>query len=133
MRQALSVLRKKVEKNMSFKQLKIWEEGINLVKEVYRATKSFPEEEKFGLSSQMRRAAVSVPSNIAEGSRREHKKEFKQFLNITLGSLAELETQIILSNELGYINKSKMSFFSEKIDHISRMTSNLINKLKEAA
>jgi len=80
-----------------YKDLRIWQSGIDLVKKIYSATKGFPEEEKFGLTSQMRRAAVSVPSNIAEGFKRQHKKEFKQFLNICLGSLAEVETQLIIS------------------------------------
>ncbi|HDL20205.1 MAG TPA: four helix bundle protein [Nitrospirae bacterium] len=87
----------------SFRDLKIWAMGIELVKEIYQLTKLFPHEELYGLTSQLRRAAVSVPSNIAEGHIRGHKAEFRQFLFIALGSLAELETQLIISGELGYV------------------------------
>ncbi len=76
------------EKIKSFKDLKIWQKGIEIVKDVYDITKSFPKEELYGLTSQMRRCAVSIPSNIAEGFKRYHNKEFKQFLYITLGSSA---------------------------------------------
>jgi four helix bundle protein len=118
------------EKIKNFKDLKIWQEGIVLVKEIYDALKLFPEDERFSLISQMRRASVSVPSNIAEGFRRKHRKEFKQFLSISLGSLAELETQIIIAHELGYMNKTKLLNFSEKIDHLCRMISSLINRIE---
>ena len=117
------------EKIKSFRDLKIWQKGIELVKEVYKITKNFPKEEQYGLSSQMRRAAVSIPSNVAEGFRRRHNKEYKQFLNISLGSSAELETQIVIAKELEYIEGSKEKELVELIDHISRMISNLIKKL----
>jgi four helix bundle protein len=83
------------------KDLNVWKESMTLAKEVYRLTKNFPKEETFGLVSQMRRAAVSIPSNIAEGAARNSNKEFIQFLHVSLGSLAELETQLLLSKELG--------------------------------
>ena len=85
------------------KNLEIWNTGINLVIEVYSVTKEFPKEEKYGLASQMRRAAVSIPSNIAEGAARKSDTEFIQFLYIALGSLNELETQTIIAHRLGYI------------------------------
>ena len=86
----------------SHEDLQVWQEGMALAKDVYAATASFPKEEMYGLTSQMRRAAVSVPSNIAEGAARCSKKEFLQFLNIARGSLMELETQIFLARDLGF-------------------------------
>lgn len=86
--------------------LQVWQEGMALAKDVYTATAAFPKEEIYGLTSQMRRAAVSLPSNIAEGAARGSKKEFLQFLVIARGSLMELETQILLSRELGYIKNN---------------------------
>ncbi|MFH1061557.1 MAG: four helix bundle protein [Candidatus Omnitrophota bacterium] len=114
-----------VEKIRSFRDLKIWSEGISLVKEIYELTKGFPKEESYGLSSQMRRAAVSIPSNIAEGFRRKYNKEYKQFLNISLGSLAELETQTVIAKELNYIVANNAEQVTEKIDYICRMIVNL--------
>jgi len=92
-------------------------------------TKKFPKEELYGLTSQMRRSAVSIPSNIAEVFRRYHNKEYKQFLYTALGSCAELETQIIIANELDYINETNKSELIEKIKYICRMTVKLIQKL----
>jgi len=100
-----------------------------VVKDIYILTKKFPKEELYGLNSQMRRSAVSIPSNIAEGFRRYHNKEYKQFLYIALGSCAELETQIIIANELDYINETEKTELIEKIKYICRMTVKLINKL----
>jgi len=85
------------------KDLVIWQKSIDLVENVYALTKNFPREEMFALASQMRRAAVSIPSNIAEGAARQSNKEFIQFLYVALGSLSELETQCIISNRLGFI------------------------------
>ena len=107
----------------------IWKKGIELVKEIYNLTELFPKQEIYGLSSQMRRAAISVPSNVAEGFRRYHNKEYKQFLYISLGSCAELETHITIAKELGYIDSDKETKILEILDHICRMTSNLIKKL----
>lgn len=84
----------------SFKQLIVWQKSIELVKEIYKITEQFPRSEIYGLVSQMRRASVSIPSNIAEGYRRKNIGEYLQFLNITNGSAAELETQIIISKDL---------------------------------
>ncbi len=88
------------EKIINFQDLRIWQKGIETVKDIYILTKRFPKEELYGLTSQMRRSAVSIPSNIAEGFRRYHNKEYRQFLYIALGSCAELETQIIIAYEL---------------------------------
>lgn len=117
------------EKINNFQDLQIWKKGINLVKKVYSLTDKFPGSEKYGLVSQMRRSAVSVPSNIAEGFKRFHNNEFRQFLYITLGSCAELETQLVIANELTYITNENSDNIMEDINHISRMIYNLIKKL----
>ena len=83
--------------------LMVWREGMDLVTDIYRVTRSYPRDEIYGLTSQMRRAAVSVPSNIAEGAARTSSKEFLQFLSIARGSLSELETQIMISRNLDYV------------------------------
>ncbi len=93
-------------KTKSFKDLIVWQKAYRLVLEVYKITKDFPKSETYGLAQQMRRAAVSLPSNIAEGYGRRHKTEYKQFLSIAYGSLLELETQYLLSVDLGYTKKS---------------------------
>ena len=89
-------------KTTSFKDLIVWQKSYRLVREVYKVTKSFPKDELYGLSQQMRRSAVSIPSNIAEGYGRQFGKEYKQFLSIAYGSLCELETQYLLSVDLGH-------------------------------
>ena len=117
------------EKIKSFKDLRIWQKGIEIVSDIYISTKNFPKEELFSLTSQLRRSAISIPSNIAEGFKRFHNKEYKQFLFITLGSCAELETQIIIAKELKYINENEEAKLVEKLDHIGKMISSLIKKL----
>ena len=119
----------KKEKIENFKQLKIWTESMNFVEEIYKLTSTFPKEELYGLSSQLRRAAISIPSNISEGFMRYSNKEFKKFLFIAISSCAELETQLILSNRLGYLHKNKMPWLSEKLDHLNRMMMSLIKKI----
>lgn len=113
----------------SFKDLKVWQKGIELVSEIYKITKGFPEEERYGLTSQLKRASISVPSNIAEGFRRNSVKGHKQFLNIALGSCAELETQIIIAKELGYINSISSTPLMDLIDHICGMLVNLDKRI----
>jgi four helix bundle protein len=105
----------------NYKELIVWQQSRILVKEVYHVTKDFPREEMFGLTSQIRRAAVSVPSNIAEGFGRGTNAQIKQFLNIAHGSLLEVDTQIILSFDLEYINNNQLETFSQKISSISKM------------
>jgi len=90
-------------------KLDAWKRSIQLVTDVYLTTQTFPAEERFGLTSQIRRCAVSVPSNIAEGAARKNSNEYAHFLRISLGSLSELETQLIISNHLGYIDHAVMS------------------------
>ena len=117
------------EKIKTYRDLDIWKRGMEFVKKVYVVTEKFPKEEIYGLSSQMRRSAISVPSNVAEGFRRYHNKEFRQFLYVALGSCAELETQATISKELNYISGEKEEELLEMSDHICRMMVNLIKKL----
>lgn len=92
----------------SFKELIVWQKAYQLVLEIYKATKDFPKSEMYGLVQQMRRAAISIPSNIAEGYGRKHKTEYHQFLSVAYGSLSELETQYLLSIDLSYIKQSEI-------------------------
>ena len=113
----------------SYKDLLVWQSGIQLVKQVYVLTQQFPGEEKFGLVSQMRRAAVSVPSNIAEGQARRSTAEFMQFLSISQGSLAELETQLIVSIELGFSSHDATTDIVAAIHRLQKMLHSLRSKL----
>ena len=103
---------------------------MNLVQEIYSITGSFPNQEMFGLTNQMRRGAVSVPSNIAEGAARNSKKEFIQFLYIALGSLAEVETQILIAKGLGYLNDQE--HLLKEIETIRKLVTGLVHSLKRA-
>lgn len=114
----------------SYKDLEVWSLAIDYVTEVYRETGSFPESEKFGLVNQMRRAAVSIPSNIAEGASRQHTKEFVQFLYIGLGSINELYTQLTISFNLKYIDDKTYQRLVELSDSIGKMLNGLIKYLK---
>jgi four helix bundle protein len=113
----------------TYRDLNIWTAGIELVKDIYRLTEKFPKQETYGIVSQMRRSAISIPSNIAEGFKRYHNKEYRQFLYVTLGSCAELETQATIAKELKYIGQDKEAMLLEKLDHIGRMITNLLKKL----
>ncbi|OFX28675.1 MAG: four helix bundle protein [Bacteroidetes bacterium GWA2_32_17] len=104
-----------------YKELKVWQEAIDLSVDIYKKTKLFPNEEMYGLTSQLRRAGVSVPSNIAEGAGRNTKGEFKYFLGISNGSACEIDTQLIIANKLDYINISEYENFSNRIEHIKNM------------
>jgi len=95
-------------KTKGFKDLIVWQKSYKLVLEIYKATKSFPKKEDYVLSNQIKRCAVSIPSNIAEGYGRSHSKEYKQFLSIAYGSLCELETQYLLSIDLNFVKKSEV-------------------------
>lgn len=117
------------QKIKSYKELLIWQKGIVLVKEVYKLTKKFPRTEKFGLINQIQRAAISIPSNIAEGQARQHSKEFRQFLFTALGSLAELDTQLNIALELNYINQDELTSIDEKVTEVRRMIRGLLSKL----
>ncbi len=114
-----------------YQDLKIWQRSIRLVDKVYKATTAFPNDEKFGLVSQIRRSAISIPSNIAEGFGRVGNKEFRQFLFVSLGSCAELNTQFVISSNLGYINDKELNELNDEIEQISKMTMGLIKKIDE--
>lgn len=105
----------------NFKDLRVWQKSIDLTTEIYAMLSYFPAEEKFGLVSQMKRAAVSIPSNIAEGAGRNSNKEFKHFLSISLGSLFEIETQLIIANRLRLINTEVTQELNIKISDLQRM------------
>jgi len=113
-----------------YRDLKVWQAAMQLTTAVYALTPSFPKFEMFGLSSQMQRAAVSVPSNIAEGHARDSTKEFLRFISIAMGSLAEIETQIILAHQLNYIEESKLAELLEKTGTVGRMLRGLQHSLK---
>ncbi len=115
------------KKLKSHKDLMIWQKSMNLVDVTYNLTRSFPSDERFGLTNQMRRSAVSVPSNIAEGAARESKKEFSHFLSISLGSLSELETQFLIAERQKYI--TGINSILSNILEIKRMIKGLRNKL----
>ncbi len=113
----------------SYRDLVIWQKGIELVKEVYKQTKKFPNHETFGLVSQMQRSAVSIPSNIAEGQTRQHTGEFRQFLYVALSSASELDTQTIIAHELDYITADEVKNIENQIIELRKMTYTLISKL----
>ena len=112
----------------SYQDLEVWKKSIDFVEQIYRLVKQLPKEETYALSDQMRRAAVSIPSNIAEGANRKTTKEYIQFLYIALGSAAELETQLIIGNRIGYFERIE----KEQADLIviKKMINRLISALK---
>ncbi len=112
---------------MDYKELEVWKESKELVKLIYMITESFPSSEQFGLTSQIRRSAVSIPSNIAEGNERNHLKDTLQFLFIAKGSLYELETQIILSFELSFVSKEDYEVALDKVQLCMKLISGFIN------
>lgn len=116
-----------MKENKSFTNLNVWISSRELVKELYFLTKTFPKEEVYSLTSQMRRAAISIPSNIAEGVARNHDKETIQFLHISKGSIYELETQLYLSYDIGYLNEDQLSAILNKIEDCKKIISGFIN------
>lgn len=119
-----------VREARAHKKLEVWQESVALATIIYQVTEQFPKSESFGLTSQMRRAVVSVPSNIAEGAARTSPKEFAQFLNIAGGSLSELDTQLEIARNLAYISEEIKQSMDSKIDSISRKLAGLIRKVK---
>ena len=115
-----------------YKKLQVWEKSHHLTLEVYQELKNFPKEEIFGLISQMKRSSSSIPTNIAEGAGRFSNKDFSRFLSIAYGSSNELEYQIILSIDLGFISEKTGNSFIEKIQEIRKMLYTLINKLNNS-
>jgi four helix bundle protein len=114
----------------SYKELLVWQVSMDLVADVYRATKGFPREEIYGLTSQVRRSAVSVPSNIAEGQGRASRGEFVQFLCTARGSLFELETQMIIAKELGYLDPENGAEMIHKLTRVAQLLNGLITSLR---
>jgi four helix bundle protein len=114
----------------NFKNLNIWKLSVDLTNEIYNLTDNFPKSELFGLTSQIRRCSVSVASNIAEGSSRSSNKDFNRFLEISLGSLYELQTQIIISANRNYFETSKLEIIENKIEELQRMISGFQKTLK---
>ncbi len=114
---------------MNHNKLDVWKKSIQLVKEIYRITEKLPDTEKYGLRSQIQRSVISVPSNIAEGSARESDKELIHFLYVSLGSMAELETQLIIAEELNFLHFS--SELERNVNSIKQMLLGLIKYLKK--
>lgn len=113
----------------NFRELKVWQASMDLVVEIYQLTGGFPSDEKFGLISQIRRCAVSIPSNIAEGAGRNHNTEFRQFLGVATASSFELETQLILAQRLDMVENKAITSSLEKLTQIQKMTYNLRKSL----
>lgn len=115
----------------NFRQLAIWKESMKLAKEVYTATAEFPDSEKYGIISQMRRCSVSIPSNIAEGSSRNSDKEFSYFLRVSLGSSFELETQLTLAGDSGFISLTHQTTLNDQVVLIQKKISNFLKTLNK--
>jgi len=113
------------------KDLDVWKKAIKLVTNIYRVTEGFPNNEIYGITSQIRRSVISIPSNIAEGSARNGDRDFLRFLNIAMGSHAELETQLIIANNLEYLNDEDFTSLMSANDEIGRMLAGLINYQKK--
>lgn len=113
------------------KKLEAWKQSMDLVVEIYKVTNDFPHQEIYGLTNQVRRAAVSIPSNIAEGAARQTKKEFTNFLHVAQGSLSELDTQIEIANRLGFIDGKCRQSLDEKMEPIDKMITGLLRHLSK--
>jgi four helix bundle protein len=113
----------------SYRDLLVWQKAMTLVRLVYEDTRSFPKEEMFGLTSQMRRAAISIPCNIAEGQGRASRKDFRQFLAISRGSLLELETQVLIAQDLELLDETSRKRLSEKTEELLRMLTALMKSM----
>ena len=122
--------RRESEAVKSYRDLVVWQKAMALVSAIYRLTSTFPDTERFGLTSQIQRAAVSIPSNIAEGQGRLATKEFRQFLGVARGSLKELETQLLISIDLGYTSKEQAGTCLDLEDEVGRMLNALIKALE---
>ena len=116
----------------TFRDLKVWQKSMDVVKEIYKISANFPGDEKYVLTPQLRRAAISVPSNIAEGYGRNATKDYKRFLQISMGSIYELQTQVEIAFEVNYFNdKEKYIHLQEKLNELTRMLHSLINKINQ--
>lgn len=114
----------------SYRDLEVWQKSMRLAKRIYQVTQTFPGDERFGLTNQLRRAAVSVPSNLAEDHARFGAGEFSRFISITMGSIAELETQILLSSDLGYISGAVAEEVLGELDGIGKMLRGLAKSIQ---
>lgn len=114
----------------NFREYVIWKDSIALVKLIYQHTKHFPKEEVYGLSSQVQRASVSIPSNIAEGASRKSEKDFARFLEIALGSAFEVETQLIIARELDFIDSDSFEAIRLDLEKIQKQINQLITKIR---
>jgi len=114
----------------NYKELKVWQKAYQFCLGIYEITRRFPKEEKYGLTSQIRRSAISIPSNIAEGYGRKTTGEYIQALYISYGSLCELETQILLASDLDYIGAEKIEIFQKEMGDVERMLKGLIKSLE---
>lgn len=114
-----------------YKELEVWKQSIDLADAIYALTRHFPKEELYGLTSQIRRSAVSVPSNIAEGAARHSQKEFHRFLSMAAGSLAECNTQLILAERAHYLSPEELHQLTESLDRVGKMLNALRNRVKE--
>jgi four helix bundle protein len=112
-----------------YQDLTVWQRGIDLVSEVYRLSERFPREEQFGLTNQLRRSAVSIPANIAEGHGRLHKAEFVHFLSIARGSLSETETHLVIAVRLGFLPREEAQRAGDLVQEVGRLLNGLINSL----
>jgi four helix bundle protein len=115
----------------SYRQLKVWQVGMELAREAYQLTRAFPRQELYGLGGQMQRAAVSIPANVAEGHARDSTKEFLRHLSIARGSLAELETLLLLAEGLDYCTGTQIASIFQKCEEEGRMLSGLQTKLRQ--
>lgn len=115
----------------SYKELTVWQKSIQLCEEIYKVTENFPKSELYGLTSQIRRCVVGVPSNIAEGQRRDHIAEYIQFLRVAFGSGAELETQLYIASRIVYISQEDFNKLNNLLEEIMKMLNKLISKLNE--
>jgi four helix bundle protein len=113
----------------SYRELRVWQLAVDIVIEIYRVTRAFPADEKFGLIAQLRRAAVAIPSNIAEGRARLGAAEFRHFVSIARGSVAEVETQLAVAVALGYIGAGEITALSAQLDELSKMLFGLYRRL----
>jgi four helix bundle protein len=114
----------------SYRDLKVWQAGVDLVTQVYKLTEKFPKSESFGLTSQIQRAAVSIPSNIAEGHARGSGREFNRFILIGLGSLAEVETQMVIAENIGFVSKDETRSIFEAAGQLGKMLRGLQKSIK---
>ena len=128
MNNVVSYFSKKYTIMHNFQKLEVWKVSMELTTEIYNYTKNFPDNEVYGITSQMRRCSISIPSNIAEGSGRKTNKEFVHFLSIANGSSYELQTQIIVSNNIGYINEEVKDSLTTKLFSVQKMIYTLIQK-----